>query len=100
MNNFIKKNRNKKFVVLDVPLLIENNLNKKNDILIFVDAKKKETKKRLKKRHNISVEILKKFQLPIELKKKKADFIVKNNFRNNSAKKNVKRVFGKILLNA
>jgi len=100
MNNFIKKNRNKKFVVLDIPLLIENKLNRKNDILIFVDAKKKEIKKRLKKRHNISVEILKKFQLPIELKKKKADFIVKNNFRNNSVKKNVKRVFGKILLNA
>ena len=100
MNNFIKKNRNKKFVVLDIPLLIENKLNKKNDILIFVDAKKKEIKKRLKKRHNISVEILKKFQLPIEFKKKKADFIVKNNFRNNSVKKNVKRVLGKILLNA
>ena len=100
MNNFIKKNRNKKFVVLDIPLLIENKLNRKNDILIFVDAKKKEIKKRLKKRHNISVEILKKFQLPIEFKKKKADFIVKNNFRNNSVKKNVKRVLGKILLNA
>ena len=100
MNNFIKRNRNKKFVVLDIPLLIENKLNKKNDILIFVDAKKKEIKKRLKKRHNISVGILKKFQLPIEFKKKKADFIVKNNFRNNSVKKNVKRVLGKILLNA
>ncbi len=100
MNNFIKKNRNKKFVVLDIPLLIENKLNKKNDILIFVDAKKKEIKKRLKKKYNISVEALKKFQLPIELKKKKAGYIVKNNFRNNSVKKNVKRVLGKILLNA
>ena len=39
MNNFIKKNRNKKFIVLDIPLLIENKINKKNDILIFVDAK-------------------------------------------------------------
>ena len=100
MNNFIKKNRNKKFVVLDIPLLIENRLNKKNDILIFVDAKKKEIKKRLKKRHNISVKILKKFQLPIEIKKKRADFIVKNNFRNNFVKKNVKKVMEKILLNA
>ena len=41
MNNFIKKNKNKKFVILDIPLLIENKLNKKNDILIFVDAKKR-----------------------------------------------------------
>ena len=46
MNNFIKKNRNKKFVILDIPLLIENKLNKKNDILIFVDGKKKEIKKK------------------------------------------------------
>ena len=42
MNNFIKKNKNKKFVILDIPLLIENKINKKNDILIFVNAKKKE----------------------------------------------------------
>ena len=41
LNNFIKKNRNKKFVILDIPLLMENKLNKKNDILIFIDAKKK-----------------------------------------------------------
>ena len=100
MNNFIKKNRNKKFVILDIPLLIENKLNKKNDILIFVDAKKKEINKRLKKRHSSNIRILKKFQLPVELKKKKADFIIKNNFRSNSIKKNVKKVLEKILLNA
>ena len=103
MNNFIKKNRNKKFIILDIPLLIENKINKKNDILIFVEAKKKEISKRLKKRHNLNLKILKKlkkFQLPLELKKKKADFIIKNNFKNNSIKKNAKRVLGKILLNA
>ena len=100
MNNFIKKNRNKKFVILDIPLFIENKLNKKNDILIFVDAKKKEINKRLKKRHNTTIKILKKFQLPVELKKKKADFIIKNNFRGNSIKKNVKKVLEKILFNA
>ena len=27
MNNFIKKNKNKKFVILDIPLLIENKIN-------------------------------------------------------------------------
>jgi len=35
MNKFIKKNRSKKFIILDIPLLIENKLNKKNDILIL-----------------------------------------------------------------
>ena len=100
MNNFIKKNRNKKFVILDIPLLIENKLNKKKDILIFVDAKKKEINKRLKKRINFNVKILKKFQLPVEFKKKKADFIIKNNFRSNSIKKSVKIILKKILTNA
>ena len=81
-------------------MLIENKLNKKNDILVFVDAKKKEINKRLKKRPNNTIKILKKFQLPVELKRKKADFIIKNNFTNNSTKKNVKRILKKILLNA
>ena len=100
MNNFIKKNKNKKLVILDIPLLIENKINKKNDILIFVNAKKKEINKRLKKRPNINLKILeklKKIQLPRELKKKQSDFIIKNNFRNNSIKKSVKRVLEKIL---
>ena len=103
MNDFIKKNRNKKFVVLDIPLLMENKINRKNDILIFVDAKKKEINKRLKKKHNINPKIVKNFkelQLPVEFKKQKSDFIIKNNFRNNFTKKNVKKVLEKILLNA
>ena len=103
MNNFIKKNKNKKLVILDIPLLMENKINKKNDILIFVDAKKKEINKRLKKKPNINSEIIEKFkklQLPVELKKQRSDFIIKNNFKNNSIKKNVKKVLEKILLNA
>ena len=100
MNNFSKKYNNKKFIILDIPLLVENKLNKKNDILIFIDAKKKDINKRLKKKYNINKKILKKFQLPVELKKKKADFIIKNNFKTNSIKKNVKIILEKILLNA
>jgi len=103
MNNFIRRNKYKKFVVLDIPLLMENKINRKNDVLIFIDAKKKEIIKRLKKRPNTNLKIIKKikkFQLPIELKKKRSDFIIKNNFRNNSIKKNVKKVMEKILLNA
>jgi len=103
MNNFIKKNKNKKFIVLDIPLLIENKINKKNDILIFVDAKKKEINKRLKKRIGAGDKVIKKFkklQLPVEIKKKKSDFIIKNNFRNDSAKKNVKKTIEKIFANA
>ena len=100
MNNFIKKNKNKKIIVLDIPLLMENKINKKDDILIFVDAKKKEIDKRLKKKLNFNSKILKKFkklQLPVEFKKRQSNFVIKNNFMNNSIKENVKQVLEKIL---
>ena len=103
MNNFIRKNKYKKFVILDIPLLVENKMNRKNDILIFVDSKKKEINKRLKLRYGNNLKIVKrfkKFQLPIEVKRKKSDFIIKNNFKNSYAKKNVKNVMKKILSNA
>jgi len=99
MNNFIKKNKNKKIIVLDIPLLMENKINKKDDILIFVDAKKKEIDKRLKKKPNFNSKILKKFkelQLPVEFKNRQSSFVIKNNFRNNSVKKNVKQILEKI----
>ena len=100
MYDFLKKNKNKKVVILDIPLLLENKINRKNDILVFVDAKKKEINKRLKRRKNFNSKIfqkLKKLQLPVEIKKKKSDYIIKNNFNNYLLKKNVKKVLRKIL---
>ena len=93
LNNFIKKNKSKKFIVLDIPLLMENKINKKNDVLIFIDAKKKEINKRLKKKYKENIKIIKdlrKFQLSVETKRKKSHFIIKNNFKNKDVKKDVK----------
>ena len=45
MNFFLKRNNKRKMVVLDIPLLIENKLNKKKDILIFIDTKNYKDKK-------------------------------------------------------
>ena len=56
---FLKKKKNKKFVILDIPLLLENKINNKKDILIFVDFKKKEILKRLKKRKNFNNKLFK-----------------------------------------
>jgi len=100
MNKFFKKNKKKKMVVLDIPLLLENKINKKDYILVFVDSKKKEIQKRLKKRANYNSEILnklKKIQLPLEIKKKKSKFLIKNNFKSSSVGKNVKVLKKKIL---
>ena len=100
MNKFFNKNKKKKAIILDIPLLLEGKINKKSDILVFVEAKKKEINKRLKKRHNFNLKIfkkLKKLQLPLETKRRKSNFIIKNNFRNLSAQKNVKILKNKIL---
>jgi len=102
MNKFLIKNRNKKIVVLDIPLLLENKINKKNDVLIFVDAKKSQINKRLKRRKNFNLKLFKKFkkiQLPIEYKKKKSQFILKNNFTNKFVKKRCKNNFKKNFIN-
>jgi len=103
MNYFMSKNRKKKFVILDIPLLIEKKLNRKKDILIFVDAKKKNINKRLLKRPNFKPKITKKLkilQLPLEYKKKKSHFIIKNYYNKKTTKKIVKTILKKILLNA
>tara|TARA_B100000989_G_scaffold298783_1_gene289810 strand:+ start:3403 stop:3972 length:570 start_codon:yes stop_codon:yes gene_type:complete len=100
LNIFSKKNRNKKIVILDIPLLLENRINKKGDILIFVDSKKFEIRKRLKKRKNFNFQLLrnfKKIQLPLDLKKKKSQFIIKNNFKKNSVKIEVRKILKNIL---
>ena len=100
MNKFINKNKKKKMVILDIPLLLENKIKKKNLILVFVDAKKKQIVKNLKKRKNYNlkiIKILKKYQLTLEYKKKKSNFVIKNSFKVEPIKKNVKFLIKKIL---
>ncbi len=77
MKQFIIKNKNKKIVILDIPLLLENKIYKKGDVLVFVQSKKKDILKRLKRRKNFNQKILSKFkkiQLPLDYKKKKIPF--------------------------
>jgi dephospho-CoA kinase len=97
---FLKKNKRAKIVVLDIPLLLENKINNKNDILVFVDSKKTEILKRLKKRKNFNLKIFQKFkdiQLSSNYKKKKSHFIIKNDFRKKSVKIGIKNVLKKII---
>ena len=100
MNIFLKKNINKKIIIMDIPLLLENKINKKNDILVFVQSKKNDTSKRLKKRRNFNFKLYKKFkniQLPLDYKKKKSQFIIKNDFTKKSVNKNIKIILKNIL---
>ena len=100
MNVFLKKNKKRKLIVLDIPLLLENKINKRKDILIFVQSNKTEILKRLKKRQNFNSKIINKFrkiQLPLDYKKKKSNFIIQNNFTIKFIKKQVRYILNQIL---
>tara|TARA_B100001540_G_scaffold297693_1_gene300568 strand:+ start:5069 stop:5656 length:588 start_codon:yes stop_codon:yes gene_type:complete len=101
MRKFLKKNKNKKAVVLDIPLFLENNLNKKDDYLIFINSKINDINRKINNRNsNLRlIKMLRKFQIPKKIKKKKADFIIYNNFRKKKVQNNVKIIKNIILKN-
>ena len=100
LNIFLKKNKNKNAVILDIPLLLENKISNKKDVLVFVESKKKDIQKRLKKRNNFNQELFNKFeniQLPLDYKKKKTKFVIKNDFTNKSVKRDIKKILKQII---
>ena len=95
MNKFLIKNKNKKIVILDIPLLLENKINKKEDVLVFVQSKQLDILKRLKKRPNFNQKLLKKFkdiQYSIKYKKKKSNFIIKNDYTKKTVNEAIKNI--------
>ena len=100
MYNFLRNNNRRKLVILDIPLLIENNLNKKKDILVFIESKKSQINSRLKKRKNFNKKIIKnlrKLQKKLSYKKKLSNYIIKNDFKLLNVKKRVKFIKDQIL---
>ncbi len=92
LDNFLKKNKKRKMVILDIPLLIENKINKKGDVLIFIKTDKSKILNRLKKRKNYNKTILKKLrdnQTLLLKKRKLANYIVENNYSPNIMKKKI-----------
>ncbi len=99
MNNFLKKNKNKKIVILDIPLLLENKINKKKDILVYVQSNKLSILDKLKKRRNFNKKLLKKFkniQYSTIYKKKKSHFIIKNKFTKKSVNDGIRNILKEI----
>ena len=97
---FLKKNKKGKAVVLDIPLLLENKLDQKNDIIIFIQSKKKDIINKLKERDNFNLNLynqFKKIQLPLDYKKKNSNYIIKNNFTNKIAKISIKKILKELI---
>ena len=98
--NFLKKNKPKKFVILDIPLYLENKLYKKKDIIIFIYLNKNQIMKKIKKRKNFDKLILRRLksnQLPLSIKRKKSNYVLNNDFNKNSARKKVKDILKKLI---
>ena len=100
LNMFLKKNRKKKIVVLDIPLYLENKMYKSDDVIIFLKTKKKDVDKKLKKRKNFNqklIKILRKSQLTLTQKKIKSNYVLVNNYNSAIMKRKVRILKAKIL---
>ena len=81
MLNFAKKNKKRKFIFFEIPLLIESSLSKYFDLTIFIKSNKKLRLKRYKlKNKNIKLfYLLERNQLKDIKKSKLCDHIIVNN---------------------
>ena len=88
---FLKKNKNKKFLFLEIPLLIESKLTRYFDVIIFIKSKRNLRLKRFRlKKGNIKLfSLLDSHQLKDTKKMKFCDHIVVNNKSLTILKKNL-----------
>jgi dephospho-CoA kinase len=99
--NFLEKNKNKKLVVLDIPLLIENKLFKFVDIFIFIKTEPGAFNNRIIRRKNLDksfLKVLRKQQVSEKIKESYANFVVFNNSKNKVTLQ-IKKIINKIILN-
>lgn len=82
-------------VVLDVPLLFETGLDQRCDLVCVVDAPEKAVLERLKERGFTEKEIdaRKNAQMPLEEKKRKANFVINNSQNLEQTKQEVEKIW-------
>ena len=100
MIKFLKKNKKKKGVVLDIPLYFENNLYKEKDIVVFISSKRRLINLALRNRKKSNLKLLKKLQklqYSFDIKKKRSNYIIYNNFKSHYIRKKVNIIRKKIL---
>lgn len=98
LKNFVKKNKRKKLIVFEIPLLIESKLMKNYDKIVLVNSKKALRLKRYIKggKSRKIFNLLDKRQLPPAKKIKFCDCVINNNGSLKNLKKNVRVIKEKI----
>ena len=92
---FLKKNKDSKLCVFDIPLLFETGGEKSVDLTVVVSTSYEIQKKRVLLRKNMTEEKFEKIlslQIPNEEKCKKADFIIDTSINIDDAEKQVKNI--------
>tara|TARA_B100000424_G_scaffold117503_1_gene88683 strand:- start:1224 stop:1799 length:576 start_codon:yes stop_codon:yes gene_type:complete len=100
LRTFVNKNKNKKIIVLDIPLILENKIMLNKCIFIYVQAEKKIKEKKLVKRPRYNprlFKIIKSNQLPLHFKKNISKFKIINDYKKDNVKKQVDKIKKKIL---
>ena len=100
--NFLNKNKKKKIIVMEIPIIFEKKSKKNYDCIILMNTNKKVQHQRVMKRKNMTSQLLKKIMVNqiANIKKKYADYIINNNGTKNKTRKILKEILNKIISTA
>ena len=98
-NAFLNKNRNKKVIIMEIPIIFERKSEKNYNYIILMNINRKIQRQRVMKRKNMTMQIFKKIlSNQISYKKKKnVDFVVNNNGSKEKTRQILKKVMNKII---
>ena len=100
--NFLNKNKNKKIIIMEIPIIFEKKNKKNYDSIILMNISKKVQRQRVMKRKNMTSELLKKIMSNqiSDKKKKYEDYIINNNGTKNKTRKILKKILNEIISTA
>ena len=99
-NKFIKKNKSKKIIFLDIPILLENNLQSICNYVCTTWSPLKKRKHRAIKRKGMTVEIFNKIvkkQINDKIRKRNSDYIIKTDTTKTKTYLQVKNIIYDVL---
>lgn len=97
-NIFLSRYKNKKLIVMEIPIIFEKKSKKNYDCIVLMTVNKKIQRQRVMKRKNMTPQLFEKIlsnQIPD--KKKKADFIIDNNGSKVKTSKILRKTLNKIM---
>ena len=96
---FLNRNRNKKIIIMEIPIIFEQKNEKNYNYIILMNINRKIQRQRVMKRKNMTMQLFKKIlSNQISYKKKKnVDFVVNNNGSKEKTRQILKKVLNKII---